>query len=211
MQFSRKDIDAMPSRYRAHFINSLSGYKSANLVGTIDNEGRQNLAIVSSVVHLGAHPPLVAMVMRPDVVERHTLANIRETGWFTLNQVNHRFWQAAHQTSAKYDRCESEFNAVGLKPEFIGDCPAPYVKESLAKYAVKLVREQEIEENGTILLVGSIEHGVVCDDALCSDGHIDLHTIESVAVTGLDGYHLGSRLGRLSYAQPHEWPTPLQD
>ena len=67
-----------------YFINSLSGYKSANLVGTADHQGRHNLAIVSSVVHLGAQPPLVGMIMRPDVVERHTLANIRETGWYTL-------------------------------------------------------------------------------------------------------------------------------
>lgn len=211
MQFTKADIEAMPSRYRAHFVNSLSGYKSANLVGTIDSEGHTNLAIVSSVVHLGAHPPLVAMVVRPDVVERHTLANIRANGWFTLNQVNRQFWQAAHQTSAKYEQTESEFSAVGLAPEFIGNCAAPFVKESVLKYAVKLVREQAIEENGTILLIGSIEHGVVKEQALCSDGHIDLNALETVAVTGLDGYHVGNRLGRLSYAQPHQWPTPLDE
>ena len=32
-------------------INSLSGAKSANLVGTQDEEGNQNLAIFSSAVH----------------------------------------------------------------------------------------------------------------------------------------------------------------
>ncbi|MFY8275216.1 flavin reductase family protein [Pseudoalteromonas sp. SSDWG2] len=211
MYFSKDDIDAMPSRFRAHFVNSLSGYKSANLVGTTDGKGQHNLAIVSSVVHLGAQPPLVALVMRPDVVERHTLANIRATRWYTLNQVHSHFWQAAHQTSAKYSRDQSEFDEVGLEPEVIGECPAPFVKESHLKYAVKLVSEQPIEHNGTILLIGSIEYGEVLDDALCEDGHIDLGTMQTIAITGLDGYHIGSRLGRLSYAQPHVWPSPIDE
>ncbi|WP_105264639.1 flavin reductase family protein [Pseudoalteromonas sp. T1lg76] len=211
MQFSKDDLDAMPSRYRAHFVNSLSGYKSANLVGTTDGRGNHNLAIVSSVVHLGAHPPLVAMIMRPDVVERHTLSNIRATGWYTINQVNTGFWQAAHQTSAKYAVHESEFDAVGLEPQFIGECPAPFVSQSQLKYSVKLVTEQVIEQNGTLILIGAIEQGEVSDNALCSDGHIDLHSIDTVAITGLDGYHVGSRLGRLSYAQPHVWPSALDD
>ena len=31
-------IDAMAQRFRANFINSLSGYKSANLVGTCNEQ-----------------------------------------------------------------------------------------------------------------------------------------------------------------------------
>ncbi|MCG7569324.1 flavin reductase [Pseudoalteromonas sp. CNC9-20] len=210
MHFSKHDIEQMPSRYRAHFINSLSGYKSANLVGTADHQGRQNLAIVSSVVHLGAQPPLVGMIMRPDVVERHTLANIRETGWYTLNQVHQSFWQQAHQTSAKYPAGESEFSATGLTAEFIGDCPAPSVAESQLCYSVKLLSEQPIEYNGTIMLIGEIEQVVLKQPALFEDGHIDLNSLQTVAVAGLDGYHVGHALGRLQYAQPDSEPTVLE-
>ena len=50
--FSLQDINALPQRYRANFVNSLSGFKSSSLLGTTD--GRvNNLAIISSVVHVG--------------------------------------------------------------------------------------------------------------------------------------------------------------
>jgi len=40
----------MKQRQRAHFINSLSGFKSANLIGTQSNAGITNVSIVSSVI-----------------------------------------------------------------------------------------------------------------------------------------------------------------
>ena len=57
MQLDDKDLSAMTSRQRATLVNSLSGFKSANLVGTADAAGSTNLAIMSSAVHLGSHPP----------------------------------------------------------------------------------------------------------------------------------------------------------
>ena len=67
------DIAQLPERQRAAFINCLSGFKSANLVGTVSASGQANLALVSSVVHLGANPPLLAFISRPPSVDRHTL------------------------------------------------------------------------------------------------------------------------------------------
>ena len=80
-------IDAMAQRYRANFINSLSGYKSANLIGTCNEQQQTNLAIISSVVHIGANPPLMGMIMRPHTVTRDTLGNIKQTGLFTINAL----------------------------------------------------------------------------------------------------------------------------
>ncbi|EGU57164.1 flavin reductase domain protein FMN-binding protein, partial [Vibrio nigripulchritudo ATCC 27043] len=100
--YSKSDIGEMEDRFRARFINSLSGYKSANLIGTIDNNGQHNLSIVSSVFHLGANPPLLGMIVRPHSVSRHTLENIVETGHYTINSVCREVYQQAHQTSARY-------------------------------------------------------------------------------------------------------------
>ena len=80
MLFNASDIANMEQRYRANFINALSGFKSANLIGTISKSGQHNLAIVSSVFHIGAHPPLMGMIMRPHTVPRDTLQNIKDTG-----------------------------------------------------------------------------------------------------------------------------------
>ena len=48
---AQADLANMDNRHRVNFINSLSGYKSANLIGTSSRKNEDNLAIVSSVVH----------------------------------------------------------------------------------------------------------------------------------------------------------------
>jgi flavin reductase (DIM6/NTAB) family NADH-FMN oxidoreductase RutF len=131
------ELDNMTTLYRAQLINSLSGFKSANLIGTINGESTYNLAIFSSVFHLGASPALVGFITRPNSVVRHTVENILKTKQFTINQVNDNFWQAAHQTSARYDTGVCEFKQTGLTPLIIDGVDAPFVKESRLKYALK--------------------------------------------------------------------------
>jgi flavin reductase (DIM6/NTAB) family NADH-FMN oxidoreductase RutF len=202
MHFNKKNLMLMPSRYRAHMVNSLSGFKSANLVGTIDKAGLTNLAIISSVVHLGASPALVGFIMRPTTVERHTLENIQQTKQYTINQVNEGFWQAAHQTSAKYAKNECEFEKTGLTKNFVPDHKAPFVAESHLKYSLKLQEIVPISANNTLLIIGEIDH-IICDDsAIGEDGYIDIESLNTIAVSGLDSYHKTQRLSRLNYAKP---------
>ena len=136
-QFTRGDIDALAQRYRANLINSLSGFKSATLVGTT-NGVTNNLAIVSSIVHVGANPPLIGMIMRPHTVTRDTLSNIKQQGFYTLNHVAVDWVDKAHQTSARYAPDESEFEAVGLTAQISESFSAPYVKESEIKIGLKI-------------------------------------------------------------------------
>ena len=201
MHFTKARIDALEKHTRTHLINSLSGCKSANLIGTQDLLGNTNLSIVSSVIHLGANPPLVAMIMRPHSVPRHTFENILQTGTYTINQVNKSIYKQAHQTSARYDKDESEFDATGLTPEYLNDFAAPFVKESRLKYSVKFVENQHLAINGTELVIGEIIDVFVDKAALQSDGFLDLQAIETVAVTGLDSYHTSNKLTRLPYAK----------
>lgn len=86
--FTKSQITAMDERKRARLINSLSGFKSANLIGTQDKFGNNNLAIVSSVVHIGSSPPLLGFVSRPNTVDRHTLENVLQSGFSLLTQSN---------------------------------------------------------------------------------------------------------------------------
>jgi len=194
----------MPSRYRAKFINSLSGFKSANLIGTQNKSGQSNLAIFSSVVHLGASPALVGFVMRPDNGSRHTLQNIINSTHYTINQVASDFYDHAHQTSAAYSVEESEFAQVNLSTSYIGNFNAPFVKESRLKFAVKLKEIIPITHNNTQFIIGEIVH-VICDEAaIQTDGYIDLEAIETVCLSGLDSYHKSTRIARLHYAKPNK-------
>ena len=201
MKVTSADLEGMEKRYRARFVNSLSGYKSANLVGTINGHEQTNLAIVSSAFHVGADPALLGMIFRPASVPRHSLENILETGSFTVNQVHSEIAEQAHQTSARYERAESEFSAVGLTPQYSDDFVAPYVQESRLKMGLSLASHQTIDLNQTVLVIGRIIEVLVDEVAVQPDGYIDIDSLDAVSITGLDSYHVGERISRLSYAK----------
>ena len=45
--FDKESINKLDHLYRINLINSCTGFKSANLLGTIDTKGNKNLAIFS--------------------------------------------------------------------------------------------------------------------------------------------------------------------
>lgn len=209
LSISENEINGMESRSRAAFMNSLTGFKSASLIGTIDAHGNTNLAIFSSVTHLGSNPALIAFVNRPDSTERHTWENILATSQYTINHIHQDFYFKAHQTSARYPKETSEFAAVGLTPEFIGGCKAPFVKESRIKYSLEYVEHHPLQINGTILVIGKVVHIVIPQDCLGPDGAIEIEEAGTIAISGLDRYHATQRLARLSYAKPDKLPEIL--
>ena len=60
MLLQNKDIMNLNRTYRINLINSITGAKPANLVGTRSADNVDNVAIFSSVVHIGSHPPSVS-------------------------------------------------------------------------------------------------------------------------------------------------------
>lgn len=209
MKLLKEDILSFEKFYRAALVNSLSGFKSANLIGTISSEGKTNLAIFNSVIHVGANPPLIGFLMRPVSVERHTYTNIKETNCFTINHINKEIFKLAHQTSARYDKDISEFNECGLTPENSETIKAPYVKESKIKIGCCFVEEHQIKSNDTIFIVGEILEVIMPDDVLMKDGYVDIEKAGTIAISGLDGYHETKRLSRLSYAKPGIEPKKI--
>ena len=202
MKLNKQQIEAKDDRQRVLFINSLSGFKSANLVGTANKDKHSNLAIISSVVHLGANPALLGMVMRPHSVPRGTLENILNTGVYTLNHVHAEIYQQAHQTSARYPEDVSEFDAVGLEEQWEDGFAAPFVKESHIKLGMQLREQHHLAINGTEFIIGEIVSIEVPDELVAEDGFISLEKANTVAVSSLDTYHSTNLLGHLSYAKP---------
>lgn len=208
MQHFTSDIlKELDKRFRANLINSISGYKSANLIGTISDSGATNLAIFSSVVHIGANPPLLGFIIRPiDEVPRHTYENIKQNGSFTINHVHEDFIAKAHWTSAKFERNESEFEKCGLTKEFIKGFAAPFVAESRIKIGLKFVEEIPINLNKTILVIGEIMHVILPENALLKNGNVDLNTVADVAISGLDSYHRVEKIETFPYARSSNLP-----
>lgn len=206
--FTRKDLDELERRKRANLVNSITGYKPANLIGTTSENGNANVAIFSSCVHLGAKPPLIGFIQRPvGEVPRHTYENIKATGVYTINHVHKSFVENAHFTSAKFERGVSEFEKCGLTEEYMEDFAAPFVKESEIKMGVVYTDEMPIKRNDTILVIGEITHIVFPENAWLENGNLDLNTTEDVAISGLDTYHEVKQIISLPYAKPDESPN----
>ena len=202
MQLSRQQIDQLESRKRANLINSITGIKPANLVGTKSANGVENLAIFNSIVHLGSNPPLIGLIMRPvGEVPRHTYANIKASGHYTINAVPNDKTEAAHFTSAKFEEDESEFEACHFQPRYIGDFDAPFVKESPIKFGLSLVEEIPIRHNGTIFMIGEIMHLFIQDALISKEGYIDLDKVSVAGISGLNSYYDLKMIDTYPYAQ----------
>ena len=199
----------MDQFFRSNLINSITGFKSVNLLASQDKIGISNLAIFSQIIHLGANPPLMGILFRPQIEGMNTLNNIEETGFFTLNHILNDFVAKAHWTSAKWKK--SEFEAVGLTEEFLDDFPIPFVKESILKIGLSFQEKHFLNINKTTLVVGKIEKIVIPEQFVEKDGFVNLMKTGSVAGVGIDGYYNGQVVSRLSYAKVSKMPEFISE
>lgn len=205
MILQRDDIENMDRVKRLNLINSITGIKPANLIGTVAKDGRTNLAIFSSVVHLGSHPPLLGLIVRPaGEVNRHTYENIKATGVYTINHVHRLSTTRAHYTSAKFEEEVSEFDACGFTEEFLENFAAPFVKESQLKIGLRFKEEIPIALNNTTFIIGEVEHIILPDAVMDKDGNLDLEDLESVGVSGLNSYYSLKKAAQYPYARPDD-------
>ncbi len=221
MHLTKSDIEGLDRVKRLNMINSVTGIKPANLIGTTTSpptpsriesgtgflrgegsKGNSNLAIFSSVVHLGSNPALLGFILRPTgEVPRHTYENILATGVYTINAIPQDKIEAAHLTSAKYDRSISEFEECGFTEEYLEGFAAPFVQESPLKLGMKYLETIPIPINGTALVIGSVEHLIVADEAVAKNGYINLETLHLAGISGLNSYYSLEKMGEFPYAR----------
>ena len=201
---SKQDLNAMNRIYRLNLINSCTGYKSANLIGTVSIENIYNVAVFSSITHLGSDPALLTFIVRPTTVPRDTYKNIIDNKEFTVNHINVEDIKEAHHTSARYSSVISEFDVTNLEKEFKDDYKAPFVKSSRIKLGCKYLNQYEIKENNTLLMIAEINDIYFNEDIIQNDGWLNLDIAKTVTVNGLDGYALPSLVQRFEYAKPKD-------
>jgi len=210
MRWTKVDIENLDRKKRLNLINSITGIKPANLVGT--KEGAySNLAIISSVVHLGSNPAMVGFIIRPSTVERNTLENIKKTGNYTINNVTSHIQKKAHYTSIKLPKEKSEFEKCHLTEEYINDFRSPFVKESNIKIGLSLEEIVPIKSNGTAMIVGRVEILEVQDECLNELYYIDLEKSKSVGISGLNSYYDLKKTASYPYVRIKEFPPKTWD
>ncbi len=203
---SKDDISQMEKLERLNLINSCTGYKPANLLGTKSLDGKSNVAIFSSVTHLGSSPAIIGFIMRPTTAPRDTYKNIKDTGYFTVNHITVDMIKDAHHTSANYGIGISEFDKTNLEEEYKNNIEIPFVKGSPVQLYCKYVNEYYIKENDTIHIIASIENLFFEEELKHQDGWLQIDRRNVVALNGLDGYCLPKLVDRFLYARK-ELPT----
>lgn len=206
MEMTRDYLDQMGKIERLNLINSITGIKPANLVGSRSAEGIENLAIFTSALHIGSNPPLIGILFRPTgEVPRHTYENIQASGFFTLNALPATLNKAGHYTAAKFNIDESEFTACGFTPRYHPDFPAPFVKESAIQIGLKKVDEQLISLNQTRLVIGEVSHLHIDDQILTKEGYLNLELADIAGISGLNSYYRLKKEADFPYPRKEEW------
>ena len=201
IQITKDEMLVMDKIKRLNLINSCTGYKSANLIGTKSVDGIENVAVFSSITHLGSKPAMLGFIVRPTTVPRDTYKNIKKTGYFTVNHISAHIIADAHQTSAGYDDKTSEFEVTNLEAEYKIGIDFPFVKNAPVQLLCKYLNEYHIIENDTIHIIASIENMFYNENLEHSDGWLQLDKADVVAINGLDGYCLPKLIDRFEYAR----------
>lgn len=197
-----KELQEYDRFYRGNLVNSITGFKSANLLATRSKDGVDNVAIFSSVTHLGSNPALFSFVQRPlGHGVGHTYYNLKETGKITLNHLPESLVDRAHQSSSKYKESISEFEELHIEKLERDGFTVPFVKEAPVQLAAEYVNEYYLEENRCILVICKITDIFLHKNHLAEDGWVDLGKAGTVTINGLDGYATAKVEKRLSYAQ----------
>lgn len=200
---SKTDIMEMNKVHRLNLINSCTGYKSANLIVTKSLSGISNVAVFSSVTHIGSNPPMLSFITRPLTVKRDTYNNIKENPYFTINHITENVIADAHHTSASYDENNSEFDKTNFEEEYKEAILIPFVKNSPVQLFCKYINEYHIIENNTVMIIAQIEDIFFNENLLHKDNWLQLDKAKIVTINGLDGYALPVLIDRFEYARPN--------
>lgn len=208
MYLSKKDIGNLNRVKRLNIINSVTGIKPGNLIGTKSLKGETNLAIFSSLIHLGSNPALLGFIVRPaNKIRRDTYQNILETGYYTINHITNKITKKAHYSSIKFSSDISEFDKLNLTEEYLNGFEVPFLKESTVKIGMKFQEEIDIKSNGTKLIIGEIIHLNIPEKALSSEGYLNLEQLDTIGIGGLNSYYQLTLKEQYPYARIDEIPN----
>lgn len=208
--FDLARIESMEKVERLHLMNSITGVKPANLIASIDEQGRENVAVFSSVVHLGSAPALLGFVLRPSFNgNRHTYENIKQMGVYSINAVTSDTIAQAHYSSARFARDVSEFSQIGLHPEYREGFAVPFVQESPVQIGMRFVDELYIEANQTRMIIGAVESVAVDEQGLDEKLLLNLEALGLAGIAGLSSYYQMQRIAEFNQAEVGEFPRNI--
>ena len=188
MIINKKDINKLDKVYKINLINSIIGAKSANLVSTLSDEGVDNIAVFSSVIHLGSNPPLIGFIVRPQESRiTDTYRNIKYLKQYGICSISSKMIDKSHLTSKKTPSNESEYKLFDIEKDYIDNFPVPFAKESQIKIGLNFIEEMFIV-NKCRLIVGEVEI-IKINSSIAKSGNLNFDKLDGITITGISTYN----------------------
>lgn len=149
--------DELDGRTRYQLLTSLVVPRPIGWLGTRSAAGRDNLAPFSYFAALSASPMLVGVsIGHRRTGPKDSLANIRETGEFTVNVVDVDHLEAMNASSASAPPDVDEFELARLEKREAERVGAPYVASVPAVFECRLERAVELGDAPNTLVIGRV-------------------------------------------------------
>lgn len=177
------DVRSRPAELRHDPFKALIAPRPIGWIGSIDEQGRANLAPYSFFNAVSDRPP---MVMFSSGGRKDSLRNIEATGEFTCSLATFALREAMNLSSAPLAPGVDEFDAAGLAKAASLLVRPPFVAAAPAALECRLWRTLALPGSYTVVF-GEVV-AIHIDDALVRDGRVD---------TG--AMRLLSRLGYMDY------------
>ncbi|WP_299300875.1 flavin reductase family protein [uncultured Brachybacterium sp.] len=171
-------------------FNAIVGPRPIGWIGTLDAEGRRNLAPYSFFNALNYLPPLVGFSSN---AWKDTVANCQDTGEFTWNLVTRPL--AAQMNASATTAAVDEFDAAGLEAAASREIAAPRVAASPVTFECRVtqiidLRTASGDASGSWFVVGEVV-GVHIEESLLVEGVYDTAAAEPVLRAGGPSAYFG--------------------
>ena len=157
-------------------------------VTTLTTEGTVNLAPHSFYTVACANPPIVQF---SSVGRKDTLRNVRATGEFVVNLAYGPLIEAVNNSSAAFDRDESEPAQLGITMEPSEVVRPPRVRDSPVSIECTLHSTNELGDSTVVL--GAVQVITVAEEVLV-DGHPEYERLDPLTRLGKDEWGVGARV-----------------
>lgn len=144
--------------------------------GTEPGFERDNLITVAWTGIVNTDPPMLSVSIRP---QRHSYAQIVQSGAFCLNLIDQKLCRAADFCGVKSGRDVDKFEAMGLHAREVPGFPAPALEEAPAFLCCRVRQRMALGSHDLFLC--AIEEVYVCDALFDADGRLHLARANLIA------------------------------
>ncbi|MCY1705844.1 flavin reductase family protein [Pannonibacter sp. SL95] len=164
-------------------------------ISSLDAEGRANLAPYSFFNAVDDDPPIV---MFSSSGWKHTVANVEATGEFVCNLASAHLQSEMNISSAQVPTGVDEFELAGLEKAPSRLVRVPRVAAARAALECRLLRIVELTDLAgqacdARVVFGQVV-GIHIDDAMVSNGRVDMSRLQLLARLGYKDYSVTSEV-----------------